>query len=160
MVPDIVQKMHGVTLLVGFPGHEPILEVVAELARVGSVQMVCCGGDVDRMMLTRIVQRHTAVADPVLARIKTVRPLSTTQTLNAIAVLTPRCPVVLFDLLIPFLGKNEEALLRRATARLGELGRETAVFITTQPPPSAGQMPLLHQLQDIATRVYVYRIAK
>lgn len=157
MVPDIVRKMRGVTLLVGFPGQEPVLQVAAELALVGPVRLVCCGDALDAVMLRRIVQRHTALPDLIMARIETIRPLTAAQTADVIDALTTRCPVVLLDLLAPFLLADKEEGLQRTASRIAALGMETAVFVAVHPPPSAAQMPLLHQLQDIATRIYVYR---
>jgi hypothetical protein len=161
MLPVITPSTHGVTLLIGLPKHEPLLELVAQLALVGTVQVIVGGNRFDAHTLARIVRQHTVKLDETLNRIQSVRPFTCIQTVKLITEADPSSPVVVLDLLNTFydesISEQESVrLLCLVVGRLRQLGEKTAVIITVRQPSTAHRAGLLRLVRGIADRVYIY----
>lgn len=160
MLPKLAPLTTGVTLLVGFPSEEPLLDLVAQLALVSKVQVVVGGNCFDAHKLARLVRRRTVALDETLERIGQTRPFTANQTVQLINELEPTTPIIVLDLLTTFYDENisdveSVRLVRLAGERLYALGEQTAVIVTARKQPTSGRAGLIKLLHGTANRVYL-----
>lgn len=152
----------GVTLVIGLPRPEPLLEMVARLGAQGPVRVVVGGNRFDAHRLARLVRRQTVQVDMVLGRIQVARPFTAYQTVTLLQQSQGTAPLIVLDILDTFtddsLSDQESArLVTLAAAHLRRCGQQAPVLVTVRPFTLAARQGLLAILEEAADRVLRYR---
>lgn len=152
----------GMTLVLGLPDHEPLLEMVARLALGGPLQVVVGGNRFNAHRLARLMRRHTVRVDETLARVQVARPFTCYQTITLLAQTGASTPLLVLDLLVPFtddsLSDTESfRLLALAVAHLRRCALRVPVLVTAQPVLAPARQGLTAVLQKAADQVIQYQ---
>lgn len=152
----------GVTLVIGLPTREALLDLVAELALHGPLRVVVGGNRFDAHRLSRLVRQQTVQVDGVLARVQVVRPFTCYQTLALLAQTQDVIPLLVLDLLTTLADESISdreltRLLTLATAHLRRCGQHVPVLVTAQPLSTPGRQGLTAILQNVADQVITYQ---
>lgn len=151
----------GLTLVLNWPHHEPVLDVIARLALAGPVRVIVGGNRFDAPQLARVIRRHTVHLDQTLARIEVVRPFTCYQTVTLLAETAVATPLLFLDALTPFYDESisdgeSQRLAVATTAQLRRLKQQAPLLVTLRPPPTPARRGLLKLVRGTADRVYVY----
>jgi hypothetical protein len=163
MLPLSLSQTHGITVVVGLPPKELLLEVIAQLALLRSVQVVVGGNHFDVYKLARIIRRRTLLLDQTLGQIHQARPFTCYQMLKLLADISPDTPVVVSDMLTTFYDENlsDEESVRLVSLAIGHLRRlgqivPVLVMINFPPPVMNARAVLVKLLQDSADQVFIH----
>jgi len=156
-----VVREWGVTAVFHLPNPDPILDVIAQLALLGTVQVIVGGNRFDAHRLARVIRQHTVQLDETLARIQQARPFTCHQAITLLAGTQPATPIVMLDMLNTFYDENisdaeSERLVDVAAGHLRRLGQQAPVLITLRPPLTPTRAGLIKIVRGIADWVYVY----
>lgn len=154
-------KKHGMTVVVGLPDKQPILEVIARLALQNPVQVIVGGNRFDAHQLARIIRRHTIHLDQVLERIQQARPFTCYQAVKLLKETEAAGPLVVIDMLATFFDDNisdseSVRLVGAAVAQLQRLGRQAPVLVTLRPPATPARAGLVKIIQNRADQLYLF----
>lgn len=163
MLPLSLTQTHGITVIVGLPPKELLLQIMAQLALLCPVQVVVGGNRFDAYQLARLIRRRTLLLDQTMSRVYLQRPFTCHQMLNLLANLRPSAPIVVIDMLTTFYDENlsdEESvrLVSLALKHLQRLSQLTPVLVTINfPPPAVNTRAVLVKLlHDGADHVFIY----
>jgi hypothetical protein len=159
LLPHLITDMDkGLALLITWPQHEAILQLIAQLALQQPVRVVVGGNHFQAHNLARYIRRQTIHLEAVLARIQVARPFTCYQLMALISQLpaTPD-PLFILDLLQPLTDENISAvesyrLLYLLIDHLHRLRQTAPLIVTLQRPPQpdrAGLVTLLQKTADI-----------
>lgn len=156
-------QTHGITLVIGLPHKDHLLHVIAQLALLGTVQVIVGGNRFDVHKLARIIRRHTLFLDQTLSQIHQARPFTCYQMISLLKNTESKTPTVVIDMLTTFYDENlsdaEAArLVSLASVHLQRLAQFAPVLVTICPPPSAmnTRTVLVKMLRGCADRVFNY----
>jgi hypothetical protein len=158
-LPAVVTDMDkGLALLINFPPHDTLLNLIAQLAWHQPVRVVVGGNRFEAHTLARLVRRYTIQLEAVLGRIQIARPFTCYQTVTLFEQLaaTPE-PLIVLDLLQTF---ADESISTRESYRLlylmidhlHRLRQAAPVIISLKPPPQpdrAGLVTILKATADV-----------
>ena len=152
----------GVTLVIGLPEREPLLDLVARLARQGPLHVLVGGNRFDAHRLARLVRRQTVQVDAILARVQVARPFTCYQTLTLLEYAQGDMPLLVLDLLATFADdsisdQESTRLLMLAAAHLRRCGQQATVLVTAQPLSTPERQRLTTLLQNAADQVITYQ---
>ena len=153
-------KEHGITVVIGLPDKQLVLEVIAQLARRGPVQVIVGGNRFDAHYLARIIRRHTVHLDQTLERIQQARPFTCYQVIKLLAETRATTPLVIIDMFTTFYDENISdaesfRLAKIAVGHLQQLGRQAPILVTLRPPLLATRSVLAILAQAVADPVYI-----
>ena len=151
----------GLIVVNGLAQAEPILEFIARLALLRSVQIIVAGNRFNAHRLARIIRRQTLAVDETLGRIQQARPFSCHQVITLLKTTQPTAPVVVLDMLTPFYDDNitdadSVRLVITATTCLQRLAERVPVLVTLRPPAIPIRAGLVKIVQIAADDVYTY----
>lgn len=151
----------GLTVVIGWPHHEPVLELVARLALAGPVRVLVGGNRFDAHQLARVIRRHTTRLDETLARIHLARPFTCYQVITLLEQTTGDVPLIFLDMLTTFYDdaispQESKRLAHTAVAHLQRCQQQTPVLVTLRPTPPAAGFDLSPLIQVAADQVYIY----
>ena len=104
----------GVTLVIGLPERETLLDLEARLALQGPLHVLVGGNRFDAHRLARLVRRQTVQVDAILARVQVARPFTCYQTLTLLEQPQGIIPLFVLDLLATFAA---DSISNRESAR-------------------------------------------
>ncbi len=156
-------KKRGITVVIGLPDSDLILNLIAQLARLHPLRVIVGGNRFDAHQLARIIRRHTVQLDQTLERIQQARPFTCYQTLKLLAETEPAAPLVVLDLLTTFYDQNisdseSMRLVHLATSHLQRLGRQVPVLVTLRPAAIQSRSALVEIVQAAADQLYIYDV--
>jgi hypothetical protein len=154
-------KEHGITVVIGLPGEQLVLEVIAQLARRGPVQVIVGANRFDAHYLARIIRRHTVHLDQTLEHIQQARPFTCYQMIKLLAETHTTIPLVVSDMLTTFydesISETESIRLTKiAAGHLERLGQGAPVLATLRLPLIATRLSLIQIVQAAANHNYIY----
>lgn len=154
--PTVTNMDKGLALLINWPSHDTLLNLIAQLALQQPVCVVVAGNRFQAQTLARLIRRQTIYLEAVLARIQVVRPFTCYQTVALFEQLAPSPgPLVVLDLVQPFTDENistQESyrLLYLTIKHLHRLRQVSPVIISLKPPPQPDRTGLVTILQKTA----------
>jgi len=151
----------GLTVVIGWPHHEPVLELVARVALNGPVRVLVGGNRFDAQRLARVIRRHTTRLDETLGRIQLARPFTCYQVITLLEQTTGDVPLIFLDMLATFYDDAVSAaestrLARMAVAHLQRCQQQVPVLVTLRPAPLAAGFDLSPLIQAAADQIYIY----
>lgn len=154
-------REQGLTVVIGLMDEQPVLEVIARLARRSPVQVIVGGNRFDAHHLARIIRRQTVHLEQTLERIQQARPFTCYQTIQLLEETRATMPLVVLDMLTTFYDENiSEAesirLAKIAAGRLEQLGQGAPVLVTLRPPLRNTRSGLMRLVQAAADHSYIY----
>lgn len=154
-------RERGLTIVIGLMDEQPVLDVIARLARRSPVQVIVGGNRFDAHHLARIIRRQTVHLEQTLERIQQARPFTCYQAIKLLAETRATTPLVVLDMLTTFYDENisdaESARLAKiAVGHLQRLGQGAPVLVTLRPPLMDTRLGLVKMMQAAAAHSYVY----
>ncbi len=151
----------GLTVVIGWPHHEPVLELVARLALAGPARVLVGGNRFDARQLARVIRRHTTRLDETLGRIELARPFTCYQVIALLEQTTGDVPLIFLDMLATFYDDAVQPaesvrLARTAVSHLQRCQQQAPVLVTLRPTPPAAGFDLSPLIQAVADQVYIY----
>jgi hypothetical protein len=163
MLPLPLPQPHDITVVVGLPHTDQLLDVIAQLALLGPVQVIVGGNRFDVHKLARLIRRHTLFVDQTLTHIQQARPFTCYQMISLLKDTKSKWPLVVMDMLTTFYDENlsdEESirLVSLAIAHIQRLAQFAPVLVTIRPPPpTVGTRAILvEMLWNCAGQVFSY----
>lgn len=150
----------GLSVVVGWPDHAVLLDLIARLALRGPLRVIVGGNRFDAHRLARLLRRQTVRLDEALERIHLARPFTGYQLISLLEETDGRSPLVCLDLLATFYDQavtpaERLRLVKGVIAHLRRLRQQTPVLVTLHPAPSLAA-DLAPRIQAAADRVYRY----
>jgi len=150
------------TVVLGLPQSDPILELIVRLALQRPVQVIVGGNRFDAHRMARMMRRHSVALDAMLGRIRQARPFTCYQMVTLLAETEPSTPLVVLDMLSTFYDESVSdaesvRLVQAATGHLQRLGRQVPVLVTLRPLAEGMRPGLVEMVQAAADDVYLYR---
>jgi hypothetical protein len=141
--------------------EQPVLEVIARLARRSMVQVIVGGNRFDAHHLARIIRRQTVHLEQTLARIQQARPFTCYQAIKLLEETRATSPLVVLDMLTTFYDENISdaegvRLAKIAAGHLQRLGQGAPVLVTLRPPLTDTRAGLIKMVQAAADHSYIY----
>ena len=154
----------GLALLIHWPQHDDLLNLIAQLALHQPVRVVVAGNRFQAHTLARLIRRRTIHLEAVLERIHLARPFTCYQTVTLFQQLTPTTdPLIILDLLHTFADENittQESyrLIYLIINHLHRLRQSAPVIVSLKPPPQpdrSGLITLLKKTADVVIEPHI-----